>query len=133
MVKINNKLSNFAAAAKRLREAVTAYKNDKGNDLYRDALIQRFEFTYELAWKTASEIIREQGVATPMHSPKSVFKAAYEIGFIHNEQVWVDILDDRNFMSHIYDMDLSVRIADDICNRYAKALSDLLNELKTAV
>ena len=43
MVKSENKLENFSTANKRLHEAITAYKNNKSNDLYRDALIQRFE------------------------------------------------------------------------------------------
>lgn len=130
MVKSENKLTNFVAANKRLHEAITAYKNDKNNDLYRDALIQRFEFTCELAWKTTAEIIREQGITTPIHSHKAVLKAAYEIGFIKNEEVWLQILDDRNFMSHTYDMDLFMRIANDICNHYGKAMSDLIKELQ---
>ena len=56
MVKSENKLENFSTANKRLHEAITAYKNNKSNALYRDALIQRFEFTFELAWKTTTAI-----------------------------------------------------------------------------
>lgn len=132
MVKAENKLANFSTANKRLHEAITAYKNNKDNDLYRDALIQRFEFTFELAWKTTAEILSEQGI-TPLHTPKAVFKAAYEIGFLQDEQVWLNILNDRNFMSHTYNSDLSVRIADDICDRYGKAINELLKSLKAAM
>lgn len=130
MVKSENKLENFSIANKRLHEAITAYKNNKSNDLYRDALIQRFEFTFELAWKTTTEILKEQGMASPFHSPKSVFKTAYEVGFIEDENVWVKILEDRNFMSHTYNLELAVRISDDICNHYGKAMNNLLKKLK---
>lgn len=130
MVKSDNRLSNLTAANKRLHEAITAYKNEQGNDLYRDALIQRYEFTFELAWKTLAEVLKAQGVALPFYSPKAVFKAAYEIGYIEDEDVWVHILEDRNFMSHTYDMALSERIANDICNRYGKAINALLKTLK---
>lgn len=130
MVKSENKLDNFSTANKRLREAILAYKNDTSNDLYRDALIQRFEFTFELAWKATAEILKEQGIAMPLHSPKAVFKAAYDVGLIQDEPIWLHILDDRNFMSHTYNMELSVRIADDICNRYGKAMNELLKKLK---
>ena len=128
MVKSENKLENFSTANKRLHEAITAYKNNKSNDLYRDALIQRFEFTFELAWKTTTEILKEQGMASP--SPKSVFKTAYEVGFIEDENVWVKILEDRNFMSHTYNLELAVRISDNICNHYGKAMNNLLKKLK---
>lgn len=133
MVKSENKLENFSTANKRLREAITAYKNNKSNDLYRDALIQRFEFTFELAWKTTAEVLKEQGIATPFHSPKSIFKTAYEVGFINDENVWVKILEDRNFMSHTYNFELAIRIADDICNQYGKAMNELLKLLKETI
>ena len=111
MSKVENKLLNFTAANKRLREAVTAYKSDRENTLYRDALIQRFEFTFELAWKTAAEVLREQGVVPEILSPKSVFRAAFNAGYVINENVWLDILNDRNCMSHTYDEQSSARIA----------------------
>ena len=130
MVKLDNKLVNFSAANKRLHEAITTYKRDTGNSLYRDGLIQRFEFTFELAWKTLAEFLTLQGIDLPT-TPKAVFKAAYASGYIQNEQIWVNILEDRNLMSHTYDMDLSVRIADDICLRYGKAMTDLLKTIKS--
>lgn len=129
MSKINNKLANFTAANKRLKEAVTAYKNDNKNSLYRDALIQRFEFTFELAWKTTAEVLREQGIVPEILSPKTVFRAAFNAGFITKENVWLDILNDRNSMSHTYDEQSAERIADDICNRYAKEMTALIKVL----
>lgn len=130
MVKSENKLANLTAANKRLREAITAYKNDQDNDLYRDALIQRYEFTFELAWKALAETLKAQGVALPLYSPKAVLKTAYETGYIEDEDVWVHILEDRNLMSHTYNMELSERIATDICNKYGKAINTLLKTLK---
>ncbi len=130
MVKTENKLENFSTANKRLHEAITAYKNNKSNELYRDALIQRFEFTFELAWKTTDEVLTEQGITAHFHTPKSVFKTAFGGGFIKDESVWLNILDDRNLMSHTYNLELSVRIANDICNRYGKAIDELLKQLK---
>ncbi len=129
MSKINNKLANFANANKRLKEAVTAYKNDNKNSLYRDALIQRFEFTFELAWKTAAEILRGQGCIPEILSPKSVLRSAYAAGYITEEKIWLDILNDRNSMSHTYDEETAQRIADDISNRYAKEMNSLFKKL----
>lgn len=127
--KIKTKLTNFTTANKRLREAVTAYKNDSKNELYRDALIQRFEFTFELAWKSLAEVLKDAGIVLEILSPKSVFKAAYSAGYVNDEIVWVNILDDRNLTSHVYDEETANRIAGDICNRYAKAIGNLLKSL----
>ncbi len=129
MKKTEIKLKNFALANKRLREAVTAFKSDKDNTLYRDALIQRFEFTYELAWKTLLEVLREQGIVLEILSPKSVFKCAYGAGYIRNEEIWLKIIEDRNNMAHTYDEQTASEIADEICGRYFKELSSLLKIL----
>ncbi len=129
MKKIETKLINFTNANKRLREAITAYKEHKENTLYRDAVIQRFEFTFELAWHTLDAALREQGIVVETHSPKAVFKSAYSAGFIENETDWIEILDARNSTSHIYDEDEATDIATDICNSYGKELSALQKKL----
>lgn len=129
MKKSEIKLKNFIQANKRLREAITAYKENRENTLYRDAVIQRFEFTFELAWKTVADVLGEQGITVEIHSPKAVFKSAYSVGIIENEDVWVEILDARNSMSHTYDEDTATRIAVNICNRYGKELNLLQKKI----
>lgn len=127
--KIQTKLANFTNANKRLREAVTAYKNNPENSLYRDALIQRFEFTFELAWKTAAEVLRDHGIVLELISPKTVLQAAYSVGYLDDEEIWLRILEARNIMSHVYDEEIAIEIADDICKHYAKAIAELLSSL----
>lgn len=129
MVKIENKLKNFTAANKRLHEAVTAYKNDPNNTLYRDALIQRFEFTFELAWKTIAAVLTEQGIKLTILSPKAVIKEAYNAGYITDEEIWLRLLEDRNLMSHTYDEATAAEIAANVCRYYSKELNVLLNSL----
>lgn len=133
MTKLKNKSENFSTALKRLREAITAYKNNADNDLYRDALIQRFEFSFELAWKTAADFLYEQGITDFNVSPKSVFKAAYAGGFIDNEAIWLQMIEARNSMSHTYDMETSEQIANDICYRYEKEMSALLKTVQANI
>ena len=50
-----NKVENFYNALKRLSEVNVKYKKDKHDDVCRDALIKRFEFTFELSWKCLKE------------------------------------------------------------------------------
>ncbi len=129
MRKIENKLNNFIAANKRLREAIVSFKGDPENTLYRDALIQRFEFTFELAWKTLAEVLQDQGIVLNIVSPKSVLKAAYAAGYISDEKIWMLMIDDRNAMSHIYREEESVRIAEEIVSRYGKELGSMIKTL----
>ena len=61
MTKPENKNANFSQAVKRLNEANIGYKRNADNDIYQDALIKRFEFTFELAWKFLREYLEDQG------------------------------------------------------------------------
>lgn len=126
---IENKLQNFKKAQKRLSEAVGIYKSSPDDKLYRDGLIQRFEFTFELGWKTAAAYLQSHGVVLDMLSPKTVLKAAYAAGLIDNEAVWVKLLGDRNVTSHMYDELEADKIADEICMHYSREMSTLYKKL----
>ncbi|MFO1187729.1 MAG: nucleotidyltransferase substrate binding protein [Alphaproteobacteria bacterium] len=66
-----------------------------------DGTIQRFEFTFELAWKAVQALLEEQGVL--VSTPRSAIKEAYAAGWITNEAPWIDMLKARNLTSHTYD------------------------------
>ena len=125
MTKTQNKNANFAQAAKCLNEANIAYRRDPKNDLYQDALIKRFEFTFELGWKSLREFLFSQGYQPELPSPKGVFAFAYREGILQDEALWLDMLGSRNLTSHDYGRELSEEIAEKISSRFAKALSEL--------
>lgn len=54
-----------------------------------DATVHRFEFTYELFWKTLRYLLIYDG-QVGINSPREVFKAAYKRGWIHDEDVWLE-------------------------------------------
>ncbi len=125
MIKLANKFDNFNKAIKRLNEANIAYKKNSDNDIYQDALIKRFEFTFELAWKTLREFMTDQGYQLEILSPKGIFAFAYQEGILSDEALWLDMLESRNLTSHDYGHELSQTIADKISNRYCKELFNL--------
>jgi nucleotidyltransferase substrate binding protein (TIGR01987 family) len=93
------RFSNFEKAFARLREAVEA---ETLNELERNGLVQRFEFTLELAWKTMKDFLEEKGfVYKP--SPKDTIRLAQECGYIDYAQELIDGLLLRNVLSHDYD------------------------------
>ncbi|MGL4226284.1 MAG: HI0074 family nucleotidyltransferase substrate-binding subunit, partial [Rickettsia sp.] len=91
---------------------------------YIDATIQRFDFTFELAWKFLKEYFSQKG--TILHYPKEVVKEGYAAGIINDEQLWIQMLLDRNMTSHTYDEKLANEIHSRIKN-YVPALKKLLN------
>jgi len=122
MERLSNKLHNFKSAVERLGEALIELENSSSS-VVRDGVIQRFEFTTELAWKATREYLLDQGFVE-VNSPKSVMKEAFSYGLIKNDEIWVQILNDRNLTSRIYKEDISI----EICNRI---IATHFNELKS--
>lgn len=129
MERLLHKLNNFKNAVERLGEGLMELEHSNSS-IVRDGVIQRFEFTTELAWKATREYLLDQGFIE-INSPKAVMKEAFSYGLIKNDEVWIQILNDRNLTSHIYKEDVSI----DICHRIVathfnelKALSERLHK-----
>lgn len=132
MRKLDTKLTNFNKALKRLKEAIEEFKKDNSSDVIRDGVIQRFEFTYELAWKTIKEYLEDLGI-TDKNSPKVVIKEAYAQKLIINEANWLIMMNDRNLTTHVYKEEIAEEIAERIVNTYVLEFSLILNNIKKLV
>ena len=111
---LSNKVENLRKAVERLSEGILELQANQSS-IVRDGVIQRFEFTTELAWKATREYLMDQGFVD-INSPKSVMKEAFSYGLITDDKIWVQLLNDRNLTSHIY----KEEIADEICDRIIK-------------
>ena len=112
----------------RLREALDDYRKSP-LDSVRDGSIQRFEFCTELAWKTMREYLLDQGY-TEINSPKAVVKQAFAFGIIRDQQAWVDLLNDRNLTSHVYDEATAKAIFERIEGKYLALFDEALVYMK---
>lgn len=101
---MNPHLDSFNKALRRLAEALDA----PPGDLVRDASIQRFEFTFELAWKAIKNTATVEGLECM--SPRSCLKLAFGQGWIDDEPIWLAMLEDRNRASHTYDEKLAEQL-----------------------
>lgn len=122
----NSKLENFIKALNRLKEGLFQY--DDKNELLRDGVIQRFEFTFELAWKTLKEVFEEEGLIG-LNSPKSVLKEAYSAGIIEDEKLWMNMLMDRKSTSQMYNENNAIEICKNIKEEYTNALERLKEKI----
>lgn len=127
MSDLNRKLSNFAMALTRLQEG--ALQLEQAGDLGRDGLIQRFEFTFELAWKTLKACFENEGLIG-LTSPKPVLREAYAAGLIKTEELWLNMLSDRNLTAHIYNEQLAVQICQRIQERYIEEFANMATRLR---
>lgn len=98
--------TQFGKALLRLHEAIDADETP----MVRDALIQRFEFTYELAWKSMFYWLRDQGEKTP-EMASAVFQAAFRCQLVEDPKVWEKTKDNRNETSHTYNEAKAVEVA----------------------
>lgn len=121
-----NRVQKYKNAVSQLETAAACYQAHPEDALYRDGLIQRFEFTVELAWKSLKEYLEDQGMILSIASPRGVLKEAYSAGAISNGDAWNAILTARNLTSHVYDETTAITIAGQICADFLPTLRELL-------
>jgi nucleotidyltransferase substrate binding protein (TIGR01987 family) len=123
-VRWKQRAESFAKAVALLRDALKEGPAAL-NDLEKEGTVQRFEYTVELAWKTLKDRLDHDGVQLTSVTPKSVVKAAFAARLIPDGQLWIDILETRNLLSHKYDRELLDEGLKDIHDRYLPAIEQL--------
>ena len=126
------KIENYNSALSQLKQAIAVYTAKPDDALYRDGLIQRFEFTFELAWKSLKEYMEGQGLIPCIASPRSILKEAFAMSIINDSETWNHILSARNLTSHIYDEKTAEDIASKVCREFLtvfQALADFYQSL----
>ncbi len=113
------KIEKFNSGFSRLKEAVDRVEDD----LDIDGVIQRFEFTVELFWKSLKAILAYQGIEC--FSPRNCIKEAFKAKLIEDDEVILDMLEDRNLSSHLYDEATSRKIFERIKELYLPYLENL--------
>ncbi len=97
-------LYNFSMALGRFVKAVDRKKEiiEEGfEDFYLDLIVKRFEFTFEMSWKALKRYLDFSGFT--VKSPRECFREAYAARIIEDEAVWLDMIEQRNLSSHVYD------------------------------
>lgn len=106
MSNIEIKREKFQRALRALTD-IAVLSGDKDR-IVIDATIQRFEFTFELAWKFLKDFFMSKGIV--LNYLKDALKEAFQVGLIINESLWLQMLNDRNMTSHTYDESLADEI-----------------------
>ena len=91
----------YSKAITQLEKALAQPKDE----FIRDSVIQRFEFTFELAWKTAKKVLGTQSVGT-----KIIIREMAQQGFINDTNLWFDLLEARNLSVHTYKEELAEKV-----------------------
>lgn len=90
----------------------------------RAGIIQFFEMAFELAWKMLKDYLEEQGFVG-LNSPRAVLKKAFAVELITNGHEWLQILRDRNLMTHTYNEEMAETVDNLIRETYYPLLQNL--------
>ena len=120
---------SFERALGRLRAAVKLAEQRELSDLEAQGLIQGFEYTHELAWKTLKDFLEAQGTVN-LYGSRDTTRAAFRNGLIENGETWMDMVDKRNLTSHTYDEEVAAEVVRTICNTYFAEFERLLARLQ---
>lgn len=123
------KFDNFSSNLAVLRRAAD---QDLGNEFIISGIIDKFFIQFELGWKLLKELLRYEGrTAGATGSPREIIKAAYSCFDFLTEELWLDMLKDRNDMTHIYDGGQARKLADRIIRAYIPEFEQLNQAILT--
>jgi nucleotidyltransferase substrate binding protein (TIGR01987 family) len=104
-IRWKQRLANYSKALAKLTVAISVaaeqQADDKIDELLQEGLIQRFEYTHELAWNVMKDYLEYQGY-TDIRGPRDAIRKALEEGLIDDAR-WMESIVDRNLTSHNYD------------------------------
>ena len=128
MNRFEQRRQDFENALARLEESL----NEEATDIVIDGILHRFEFTFELSWKTIKDYLEMQGIIEKTGSPREVIQNAYKQGIIKDGEQWINMMLARNSLAHLYDEGASRKVYEEIKSEYIQLLSNLKDELNNS-
>jgi nucleotidyltransferase substrate binding protein (TIGR01987 family) len=128
-IRWKQRLQQFTKAGHRLGEALSdGY--EALNRLEQEGVIQRFEYTFELAWKTLKDLLFYEGF--DVKSPRDVIRQAFASGYLNEDdtETALDALEKRNLLTHTYEEETMLEALKLIEDKFQPMLARLLKTLK---
>lgn len=126
MIRFKQRFKNLENAFVFLSESI---KISNHSPLEEAGVIQSFEFTFELSWKTLKDFLEANGTLAPF--PRDVIKEAFSSGLIKDGHMWIDMIDRHNLLSHTYDRKHAENAVKMIKEKYFPCLMQVFMELKS--
>lgn len=122
----------FESFKKSFENLSKAKYEDESNIFILSGVIMVFNLTFDLAWKVLREVLKEEfGIIDfPSGSPKETLKKAASVGLISNEK-WIDMLVDRNDLTHDYDYEIAKEKYNKIIKSYIVVFESFKNKINS--
>jgi len=124
------RFNNYRKALSRLGEAVALAEERDLSDLEQQGLIQGFEFTFDLAWKTLQDYLRHHKRPNDNGGPNVIIEQALADGIIMGDEAWKAMKKSRDLTSHSYDVETADNIAVNILDTYHSMFIQLETRLR---
>ena len=119
------RFNHFTHAFSQLRKAVDLAQQRPLSELEEQGLIQAFEYTHELAWKTLKDFLESRGVSN-LYGSKDTTREAFKQGLLGNGETWMDMIKSRNLTSHTYNEETAQAVVQAICTSYFPEFNQFL-------
>ena len=129
-IRWKQRFQNYEKALRTLENAVTLSRTRALTDLEKQGTIQGFVFTFELAWNVMKDYLEEQGIADIIGS-KGAVRHAFNKGLIAEGQIWMDMIEGRNIVSHSYDEAIAEKLLKKIHESFYNQLAAFSDKMKT--
>jgi nucleotidyltransferase substrate binding protein (TIGR01987 family) len=116
-IRWRQRFHNFQKAFQLLESAVLLAKERPLTELEEQGLIQRFEFTHELAWNVMKDYFEYQG-NTNITGSRDAIREAFNKTLIENGEGWMEMIRSRNQSSHTYNEKIANEILEKIITVY---------------
>ncbi|MFM2376249.1 MAG: hypothetical protein RLZZ165_1346 [Bacteroidota bacterium] len=128
-IRWKQRLANFESALARLAEGI-AHSEAHPLAIVKEGVLQRFEFTHELAWKVMKDFLEYEGV-TGIVASRSATREAFHQGLIANGQEWMNMIDSRNATVHTYEAKILEDEFSKVTSIYFQLLKDFHQKMST--
>lgn len=119
----------FTAVENALKQLESAVAQPPANDLERDGTIQRFEYCFELCWKTVRSLLLKAGRPDVSGSPRPLFREALQEGIIDDFKLWDSFLEARNESTHTYHLKTAQEVHA-LATQFPTQARDLIKRMK---
>ena len=128
-VRWKQRFQHYCAALEGLERAAELARTRPLSELEEQGVIQGFEFTHELAWKTMKDFFQSRGTSK-LFGSKDATREAFQAGLIQDGEVWMQMILHRNLTSHAYDRSSAQEILQAVLEVYMPRFSKFRATMK---
>ena len=122
---------NFEKALFQLKSGIDKHVKTS-EDIIKEGIMQRFEFTHELAWKVLKDYLEYEGF-TNITGSRTATREAFNKNLLENGDVWMEMIESRNNTVHTYQQNILEVEFEKIVKNYLPALISFETKMKTFI